>query len=524
MRVVLIATSAAPAQSALRDHGPTAMLPLVDRPFLQHVVELLASRGFREFDVILSHQPRPVETLLGDGTRWGVAIRYHLARDPARPYHLLRTMSPDWGDRPILLAHADRLPAAFPASSRPGDPRPTLFYQGGDPGPSSWTGWAWIGRAVVAGLAIDADFDGLAACLQVAAGADADARPQVSGLLDISTYEGLLDAQRQVLEKRFPGLQSSGREVEPGVWLARNVSLHPTARLVPPVSIAEDCRIGREVRLGPNVALGAGCIIDDRSEAADALIFPACYVGQGLDLVDTLVDHGRLISLRHGTETLVDDESLLAGLSTDAPRRVLFRVLSRLAAAGLLALTWPVLSATAIFLRLTRRGPALVPTTVVRLPAPPDPSQWETVRLWSFRGVGDEPEGPGSGSGAGCVRGLADLLLRVLPGLISVVRGELDLVGVTPRSEEAVRALPHVWQALVLRARAGLITEAVLFPEDSLGVDERDAADACYAALAGPGHDLALLIAYAKQLGRLPRRREPPLPVVSCPASEGGMR
>ena len=51
---------------------PGALLNLVDRPFLQHVVEYLVGAGLVDIDFVVD-QPRVAEfeQMLGDGTRWG---------------------------------------------------------------------------------------------------------------------------------------------------------------------------------------------------------------------------------------------------------------------------------------------------------------------------------------------------------------------------------------------------------------------------------------------------------------------
>jgi len=534
MRAILVAASAGVAERVSRERGPSAMLPLVDRPFIQHVVETLAASGVREFAVILSHEPGPVETLLGDGTRWGVVIRFHLARDPDRPYRVLHTMSPAPGDEPILLAQADRLldPATIVAEC-PADARPRVFVRQAAAaaedatlaqGPRQirdvdvWTGWAWLDRSFIAQLPADVGFADLATHLLDCAACGAAGRVEVSNLLDASSYDGLIAAQRRVLERQFPGLLLSGQEVGPGIWLGRNVSLHPTTQLIAPVAIGENCRIGRGVRLGPNVALGAGCIVDEESIASDTVIFPFCYVGQGLELVETLVDHDCLVSLRHGTDTDVNDESLLASLARNAHHRALANGLVRLSALAILALSWPIFLITALVLRLTRQQPVLARRDVVRLPAPLDPGRWKTFPLWTFPSDGGSHEDGFRGPG----RGLSDLVLRVLPGLVQVVRGELQIVGVTPRTEAELHALPHDWQVLMLRARPGLITEAIVFSEDALSPDERDASDACYAVIGGGRHDCVLLFSYFKQLvGGSSRLLGHPA-VVACPAPKGG--
>src|SRR5262249_10913583 len=112
MRAILIATGEGPGVAPLDERYPVPLLPLVDRPFLQHVIEFLAHNGIKQIDLVLSHLPEKIENYFGDGTRWGSTITYHLARDPTRPYRLLRALHYD--GNPILLGHADRLPPLPP--------------------------------------------------------------------------------------------------------------------------------------------------------------------------------------------------------------------------------------------------------------------------------------------------------------------------------------------------------------------------------------------------------------------------
>src|SRR5438477_2620675 len=119
MRALIIATGDEPGIVPLNDRYPAPLLPLVDRPFIQHVVEYFANQGVRQFDFVLSHFPEKLEHHLGDGHRWGARFTYHLARDASRPYRLLKALDLDTaGGEPILFGHADRLPAVPLAKAR----------------------------------------------------------------------------------------------------------------------------------------------------------------------------------------------------------------------------------------------------------------------------------------------------------------------------------------------------------------------------------------------------------------------
>ena len=149
MIALIIAPGVNPGLEALNKHYPSPLLPLVDRPFIQHTVEFLIREGITRFDFILSHLPEKIEKLLGDGSRWGSEFRFHLAQDPLLPYETLKTIEFD-PDESILLVHGDRLPQidlkktihAFETNPS----IPTFWFGPVDTEIRSpdWTGWSWI--------------------------------------------------------------------------------------------------------------------------------------------------------------------------------------------------------------------------------------------------------------------------------------------------------------------------------------------------------------------------------------------
>src|SRR5271157_918369 len=111
MRAVLFSAGDWPGIAPLNERQPAPLLPLLDRPFLQHVIEHLAGQKITRLDLVLSHLPEKIEHFVGDGKRWGCQVAFHLARDPERPYRQLKTMSlEEAATEPILLGHADQLP------------------------------------------------------------------------------------------------------------------------------------------------------------------------------------------------------------------------------------------------------------------------------------------------------------------------------------------------------------------------------------------------------------------------------
>jgi len=60
----------------LTDHTPKPLLPVAGKPLIQYHIECLASAGVREIVINHAHLGRQIEERIGDGSRFGVAIRY----------------------------------------------------------------------------------------------------------------------------------------------------------------------------------------------------------------------------------------------------------------------------------------------------------------------------------------------------------------------------------------------------------------------------------------------------------------
>jgi lipopolysaccharide/colanic/teichoic acid biosynthesis glycosyltransferase len=491
MRAILIATGVSTQMGTLSEQFAAPMLPLVDRPFIQHVVERLATSGIIEFDIVVSHLAHQIEELFEDGQRWGVTIRYHVARDAARPYRLLKTMSPLIGEAPVLLVHADRL---LDISDLPGSGSsntPIIYRETVSTHRSSdtWSGWAWIRQEDFRDLALDATETILLQHLLTRDPNFVEVEPGI-GSYDFPSF---LNANKKALQHNAGHLLIGGREVEPGIWISRNVVLHPTAKVTPPVYLCEDTQITEGVEIGPNAILGSGCILDRRCSVRNSVIFPSSYVGEGLELDHMIVLRSHLFDVKHGTEVFVDDELLLANASSRALGARFGKLLSRGTAVLALLLTGPILLLISLFLKLTRKGPLFANLEVVTLPTTTDPSRWRTYKLLSFQSSSQEGQ---LGTGRVCLK---NLLFRFLPGLVNVARGDLRFVGVPPRSREEILNLPEDWRCLYLRAKAGLIAESSLLQSDTQHHHDYHVSDAYYFVSAGLIHDFKMVMRYLVQ-------------------------
>jgi len=84
-------------------------------------------------------------------------------------------------------------------------------------------------------------------------------------------------------------------------------------------------------------------------------------------------------------------------------------------------------------------------------------------------------------------------LLRKLPGLVNVLRGELSLVGVSALDEEELRELPEEWREMRVKAPVGLFHLWELEARQDLEWEERMVTENYYAVSRSLLGDLKIL-------------------------------
>ncbi len=489
--------------AALRDDHPVPLLPLMDRPFIRHVVEFLVAGGRKDFHIVLSHLPQRIEKLLGDGNRWGCRFQYHLLRDESRLAATVRDISQDMPGGPFLLADASVLPRmdVHRPDEKTMEKGPVLYCiedAGQMPDATRlWTGWAWLAPEQVEGLldALERDDAGHMVFSPVP---DACTVIDVPGTLSMESYSGILAAHRWMLEKRFPGLLLTGNEVEDGIWLSRNVEIHPTARVIPPVYVGQNCRIGKGVRVGPYAVIGRNCVLDERSVIAGSVVFPNTYVGHSLEVVDAIIDRNRFISERHGSDVIMTDSFILSDIRHKQVRKWLSGFFSRFLALVLLVPAVPVLPLILLYGRSKGTVTSGSGKQVVKLPAAYDPALWKTYSLIS---LSRSRAGEGTaGSTSGTI--LSHFFLDFIPGLFNVVRGDLQIIGVQPRTREEILARGKDWQTVYLKSKAGLVTESIINFGLDPDPDEVYSAEMLYSATFTRWKDLKLLGRYFRHVFR----------------------
>ena len=469
---------------------PAALATIVDKPFVQHVIESLIRQGITEFDVVPGTQPEKIEALLGHGSRWGTSIRFHLPGPAGSACQIIRRMFAD-DESPVVFVSGERF---YPGSI-------SLLTADGTRLPAAYTlqgvGCEWAGMAVVpgselAGLAFTKSSTDLELSLLTVCHSRGRTI-EVEASLDVTTGARLLATQRRVLNGEFPELIRHPGDPKNRVWIGRNTTVPASVKLTGPVLLGERVDIGEGAQIGPNVVISSGCVIDQGTIVESSLVLPQTSIGEQLELRDSIVSGRRMFNTRLGAALDVPDEFLIGDLNEKLVLHSASRSLSRCVASVLLVVCTPIIALTWCVLRIG--GSVVTRRKVVRLTSQRRQGHAESLSLISFRGRTGQP---GSTMSRRAV--WRHLFCELLPGLIHIVRGELAFTGVTPATQKEISSMPVEWRQLYLSSQAGLINEAFVRCGTSEPGFEREIADAHYAVQAGRRNKRNLTMKYLRRL------------------------
>ena len=322
----------------LTDTRPKPMVPLVDRPFVEHQIDHLARHGVRRIVFSCGYRPSALRDHFGDGARFGVHIDYVVDPVPLGTAGAVGNAAPLLGDGPTLVLNGDILtdldlramlarhaesgaegtvaltpvenPSAFGLVRLHEDDRVEAFVE--KPSPEELRPGEPFrinaGTYVLERSVIDSIPEGVECSIERETFPQVTARGGLFGFpsdaywLDIGTPAAYLQANRDVLAGRVHTAAPVGeRYLGPGTEVA------PTAVIGEGCCLGAGCRVGEGARItasvvGEGVEIGAGAEIKDSvlgdsvSVGESAVIAPGSVIGDGASVPGGARHEGALAS------------------------------------------------------------------------------------------------------------------------------------------------------------------------------------------------------------------------------------
>jgi len=317
----------------LTSNTPKPMLPVANRPMMEHIVTLCRMHGFDDIVVTVAYLADVIRNHFDDGSDFDVSMRYAVEDAPlgtagsvgnARG-HLDETFLVISGD---ALCDLD-LAAVVDAHKARGAMATIVLYRAENPlefgivitredgtierflEKPTWgqvfsdtvnTGIYVLEPEIFdfipVGEASDFSQDVFPALLEK----DIPILGHVAEGYweDVGNIEAFAKAHRDVLDGRVD-VEIGGFEISDGVWIGTDTELPASARIDAPALIGDNCRIGEGVQLRDYAVLGDNVVVGADSEVTRSIVFDNAFCDRGVKVVGTIVGKGA--DLRDGVRT-----------------------------------------------------------------------------------------------------------------------------------------------------------------------------------------------------------------------------
>lgn len=417
------------------DQVPLAMeralhlVPFLGKCPLVHVLESMVALGIEHITCIGWMNPDLARDVLGDGQRWGIALKWITVQGPDEVFQKMSLLTVPSGEQVLICSTNTLLDIRHmptPASAcayRPdsfADAWPWLVLNEHDLRRAStcqWHNWALV--------------------------------PDQLGLLTIEVPGLPLQSGQDLLAAISPMLKGSlpvvvpASQIEPGIYISRNVVIHPTVVIQGPVYIGEDVYLEKGCRITAGSVIGKQCRIGHDTTIANSIIGPESWLGAQLECTQMVIWRGVAWSNRWKAEIEIRDTVLLgSGAWHLTLQRTLSEGLSFMTGALLMLLLLPVFPILLLLASFTN-GVHMRPYVLPKRSHLHKPSK----NILCLFGAGPN------------TRGWKHLLGYVAPNLYLVLLGQLHLTGMRLRTQQEWNACPPEVQKWLSRRSAGLIQE-----------------------------------------------------------------
>jgi NDP-sugar pyrophosphorylase family protein len=332
MRAVILAGGEGTRLRPLTLSTPKPVVPVVDRPFLRHQIDLLGKAGVREVVFSVAYRPERVEAVFGDGSALGVRIRYAVEDTPLGTGGAVRNALDMLDERTVVMngdvltdvdlaalvgrhvaagASASILltpvpnPAAYGLVETDADGRVLRFREKPKPEEIT-TDTINAGVYVLETRVLDLIPPGVSHSIErgffpaLLARGDLVLGPVHRGYwIDIGTPAKYLQVHRDILRGRFPvALQA---DAERGGFVAPGARIAPQAELEAPFYVGPGCEVEAGARLGPDAVLVADVRVRAGASVKDSVLWPGAEAAEGSSVETSLVGPG----VRIGRHALV---------------------------------------------------------------------------------------------------------------------------------------------------------------------------------------------------------------------------
>ncbi|HEY2776266.1 MAG TPA: sugar phosphate nucleotidyltransferase [Gaiellaceae bacterium] len=312
MKAVVMAGGEGTRLRPLTSNQPKPMVPIVGKPCMEHILELLRTHGFEDVIVTVAFLPQAIRSYFGDGTSLGLNIQYSVEESPLGTAGSVRLAS-DALDDTFLVISGDALcdidlqrivdfhkekgaavtiglksvenPLEFGIVVTDEDGKVERFLE-----KPSWgqvfsdtinTGIYVLEPEVLKHIPTDRpyDFSKELFPLLLEMGRPIYGYVCEGYWQDIGNLDQYRQANFDALDERVR-LNVPGLKIRGDVWIGEGVEIDDVEGVEGPAFIGNYARISPEASVGPYTVLGSATTLRERGRIARTVLDASCYIGR----------------------------------------------------------------------------------------------------------------------------------------------------------------------------------------------------------------------------------------------------
>ena len=314
----------------LTSNQPKPMMPIANRPMMEHIVNLLKTHGFDDIVVTVAYQAAAIRTYFGNGAEFGVRMAYATEETPLGTAGSVLNAAEELTERFLVISgdaltdiDLGALVAAHEAKgalatiglkamenplefgiviTRPDGTierfleKPTWGQVFSDTiNTGIYVLEPEIFDVIEPGKPVDFSSEVFPRLL-------AEGKPLFGHVLegyweDVGALDAYLEVHQDVLDERV-AVDIAGFRLGDGIWLGEGSEIDPAATIKGPAVIGDYCRIEAGAHLGAYTVLGANVRVGADAFIERSVVHDNVYLGAGVRLRGSIV--GRSSDLRRG--------------------------------------------------------------------------------------------------------------------------------------------------------------------------------------------------------------------------------
>jgi len=330
-KVMILAAGLGTRLRPLTDLISKPMTPIVNKPVMEHIIELLKLHDFREIVCNLHWYPEAIKDYFGDGSKWGVKITYSYEPELLGTAGGVKKVENFLKDKTFLVLSGDALtdidltefmefhkrkdgicsialsevanPSQYGVVLIDNDNKIIGFQEKPLPGEEK-------SRLANTGIYVFEPeiFNYIPYNVFYDFGRDLFPKLLAKKIPyygykhlrywnDVGSLEeyqqGNFDALEGKVKVRIPGVQ-----IDEGIWLGKNCKIEEDVVMIPPIVIGNNCTIKKGAKLYGPIIIGDNTIIDERAVMYRGIKWGSGYIGKDASLIGAIIGYDTKIKDR----------------------------------------------------------------------------------------------------------------------------------------------------------------------------------------------------------------------------------